>query len=481
MEKESSVNCALCVDLDGTLVKTDLLWESLCRALKNNPLVLVLLPFWLARGIAHLKLRLAERAQIDYGRLPYNTEILEYIKCQPASRKIILCTGSHKLLADRISKHLGIFDAVFATENTVNFTGSNKAKKLVENFGEREFDYIGNERKDYSIWAVARKALVVSSSNKFIAEARSRFEVETAFKMPAPDIRLIMKTLRVHQWVKNLLIFVPLILDGRVFDYGAFAATLAAFFAFSFVASATYILNDFLDLDSDRAHVKKCHRPFAAGRISIATGCALIVVFLLAGLLLCLATLPFLYLLVLAVYIVCTLLYSFKLKTVAMLDVCLLAGLYTIRVIAGTIAISAGWSFWLLAFAMFLFMSLALVKRSSELYNLAASGGLWAKGRGYHVDDLPLINAMGVASGFVSVLVVALYINSEKVTINYAQPEMLWVVCPSLLYWISRIWLVTSRGGMNEDPILFAIRDRISWILALVCFATINISVYIMG
>ena len=468
----------LCVDLDGTLIKTDLMWESVLKLLKGAPWKFVYLPFWLARGKAHIKHKLAESVDLDISTLPYHQELINYLENQKSTddRNIVLCTGSHRSLADDVSSHIQIFSEVLATENGQNITGNDKARLLEEKFGFRGFDYIGNENKDRPVWSLARKALVVSKSPALVKAISEDYDTEKVFPLKKPGLATYVRALRLHQWVKNLLVFIPFLLDHRIFDLAALGSTSLAFLCFCLIASGTYIVNDLLDLESDRTHHKKCKRPFASGELSVLTGIGLLSLLIGAGLLLAIIFLPPLFVAVMLAYLVCTLLYSFRFKTTPILDVCMLAGLYTIRVIAGTVAITALWSFWLLAFSIFIFLSLALAKRSSELYNLMQQDKHWANGRGYGIDDLPLINSMGIASGYLSVLVVALYINSEKVLSVYQHPEVLWIFCPALLYWISRIWLKTSRGEMDEDPIVFAIKDRISWFIAAICGATVTLA-----
>lgn len=472
----------LCVDLDGTLVKTDMFWECFVRMCKTSPWKLFLAPFWLLRGIAFTKHKFAESIKIDIARLPYDDEVLAFLKNEAmhAERGIVLCTGSDKSLALKISEHLGIFSQVIATDKEVNLTGKNKAEILRDRYGPKGFDYLGNEQKDMHIWSESRKVLVATDSSSLIKSVRKKFTAAHVFQRKSSSLMVYFKALRIHQWVKNLLIFVPWILDHRFFDFQSFFTALLAFVVFGLVASGTYIINDLFDLDSDRSHTTKRKRAFASGALSIQTGIIAVAVLFTVALAVSLIFLPVTFLFVISVYLVCTLLYSFKLKTMPVLDVCILAGLYTLRVIAGTVVIQAEWSFWLLAFSMFIFLSLALAKRGSELYNLMQMNRNEASGRGYSVSDYPLLIGMGVASGYISILIVALYINSEKVLGLYSNPEVLWVVCPVLLYWIGRIWLKTSRGEMDEDPIVFAIKDRVSWILALVCAVSIY-SAYLLA
>lgn len=468
----------LCVDLDGSLIKTDTLYEMVCVLLKTHFWSIFLLPFWLAKGKANLKHQLINRVSINPASLPYDADVIELLKeKRQQGRKIYLVTGCNERLANAIAEHVGLFDGVYASSETINLTGNNKSRFLNDTFGEKQYDYLGNESADYPVWESSNECLVAGTPS-FFTEVNTRFQNTTLIKRPSASIKTYVKAIRVHQWVKNCLIFIPLLLDSRAFENTSLLAAIGAFFAFSLMASATYILNDLLDLESDRAHHKKKFRAFAAGDISILNG-------VIVGVLLSLASIAILFFLpvefaiVSLVYLITTLLYSFHIKTMVILDTCVLAGLFTIRVVGGTAAIGAEWSFWLLAFSMFFFLSLAFTKRASELHAMALSGKTSAKGRGYMVQDKDMVTSMGITSGYIGVLVIALYINSDKVVSNYVTPYLLWLICPLLLYWIGRIWMKTTRGEMNEDPIVFALKDKLSYIVATICavvvfLATIN-------
>ncbi len=458
----------LCVDLDGTLTRTDTLYELLMLLVKFRFHMLFMLPFWVLKGKAHLKSKLSEKLSLNPELLPYNQGVLDFLNdAYSKGRKIWLCTGCHQKQAQKIADHLGLFEGVIATTDTENITGSRKAKLLVEKFGDKQFDYIGNHDIDIKVWDHSDKVLV-AGEQKFINRMMKKYGEIQAFPVPTPKLKTYIKAIRVHQWVKNALIFVPLCLDFQLATPDMAIKAVLGFFAFSLLASATYIINDLLDLEADRAHHKKKYRAFAAADISIKTAIMMFVVLSISAIAIT-AVLPTLFWLVALVYLVTTLAYSFHVKSMVILDTCILAGLFTIRVIGGTVVIWAEWSFWLLAFSMFFFLSLAFTKRASELNALIVSGKTSAKGRGYITSDAPLVTAMGVSSGYIGVLVIALYINSDKVKSNYATPEILWLICPLLLYWIGRIWLKTVRGEMNEDPIVFAIKDKISHITALMC------------
>ena len=458
----------LCVDLDGTLIKTDSLHESLLLLFKCNPLYLFQALLWLCKSKAYFKAEVAKRVNLSVEKLPYNNDVIEYIKSQPENRKILLVTGSNKRIAESIAEHLELFDDVVASDSIVNLTRTNKQKCLVDQFGENAFEYIGNDGADLPVWSSAEHVSVVSKDNAFLRMVRRKFLIEKEFLLPSPSIRDYLKAIRVHQWLKNLLVLIPLFLEQRFNDFDAIGTLIVCFLCLSLLASFTYIVNDLLDLESDRENQYKRGRALASCLISIRQASIL-----MGGLLffvVALATqLPPLFLYVLFAYLVITLSYSFYFKGIAILDVCVLAGLFTLRVISGVVAIEAAWSFWLLAFSMFFFLSLAFAKRFSELDNLRREGRSSTLGRGYYVDDLPMLKSSGVASGYISILVVALYINSEKVGQMYAYPEILWLICPLLLYWIGRIWMIAGRGELHEDPVVFAMRDGTSIKTALIC------------
>ncbi len=436
------------------------------------------MPIWLLKGKANLKHQIVSRVSINPSSLPYDSNVIELLKVKKAEqRPLYLVTGCNEKLANEIADHVGLFDGVYASSETLNLTGKNKSQFLNDIFGEKQYDYLGNESADFPVWESSNECLVVGDPS-FFSSVNTKFQNTTLIKRPSASITTFVKAIRVHQWVKNCLIFIPLLLDSRLFDNASLLAAIGAFLAFSLMASATYILNDLLDLESDRAHHKKKFRAFAAGDISILMGVAVGVVLSVLSIII-LLFLPVEFAIVSLVYLITTLLYSFHLKTMVILDTCVLAGLFTIRVVGGTAAIGAEWSFWLLAFSMFFFLSLAFTKRASELHAMAISGKKSAKGRGYMVEDKEMVTSMGIASGYIGVLVIALYINSDKVISNYATPYLLWLICPLLLYWIGRIWMKTTRGEMNEDPIVFALKDKISYITAAFCavvvfLATVN-------
>ena len=467
----------LVVDLDGTLIYTDLLIESFLGLIKKNPLRIISVFFWLLQGKVTLKRGIAELVTIDVTVLPYNQEVLAYIKAEKAKgRKLVLATASVEKYANQVGEYIGLFDEILATTATTNLSGSNKRAKLVELYGDKGFDYIGNATPDIDVWKGAQNAIVVSSSDELESKASSVATVSHRIRVETPGIKTYVKALRLHQWLKNCLILVPLLTAHKFLEPMLVLQAIGAFFAFGFCASSVYLVNDLLDLEDDRHHKTKCKRPFASGAIPILNGIILTPVLLLLSLLIGLL-LPSNFLVVLAVYYVVTTAYSFSLKKKVLIDVIVLATLYTIRIIAGAATIGVMPSFWLLAFSLFIFHSLALVKRCTELYGLKEEAektgrATQVRGRGYTVSDIGLLYTMGTTSGFMSVLVLALYVNSENVKQLYVTPEVIWLLCPIMLYWISRVWILTDRGNMNDDPIVFALKDRTS-LITVVCMGLV--------
>ena len=453
----------LYVDLDGTLTYSDVLLESVFALLRSNPLYVFLLPWWLIHGKANLKAQIALRVDVDVASLPYHAPFLEFLKTEHArGRRLILATAAARRYAEQVARHLGIFADVLASDAEHNLSGAAKRDAILAHNLQQPFDYAGNERHDVAIWHRARAALVVNASDGVIGAATRATQVQQVFDRPAGGMLRYLRALRPHQWLKNLLLFVPLLTAHQWANHTAVGHLLLAFLAFSLAASSVYVLNDLLDLSADRLHLRKRTRPFAAGELPLLHGLLLVPVLAIAGLLVALAISREL-LGALLIYLLLTSSYSLYFKRYALVDVLLLAGLYTLRVIAGAIAIDVPLSFWLLTFSVFLFFSIALLKRCTELRALRDGAQGSSAGRDYHVGDLPDLRAMGMASGYIAVLVFALFINSPEVAERYSHVQLLWLSCPALLYWVSRIWIKQSRGEMHDDPLLFALRDPASW------------------
>jgi 4-hydroxybenzoate polyprenyltransferase len=425
------------------------------------------LPLWLLKGKANLKRQLAERVRVDPTNLPYDERVLALLR-ESTDRHRVLCTASDERLVQPLAEHLGCFEEVIASDGQRNLAGTRKAGALVERFGERGFDYAGNGPVDLAVWARARRALVVNAGPGLARAAAKRCELEAHWPSQGGGLRTWLRALRLHQWLKNLLVFIPLVASHRMFDLPSLTAAACGFLAFGLCASGVYLLNDLLDLPSDRQHPRKRLRPFAAGSLSLLQGALLAPLLAVAGLALAWWAEPR-FAGVLAIYYLLTLGYSLRLKRVVMLDVILLAALYTVRIIGGAVVIGSALSFWLLAFSMFIFLSLALLKRYIELSAMLSEGKISAAGRGYAVDDLPLLQSLGAASGYLAILVLALYINSPESIELYTRPQALWLLCPVLLYWVSRTWVVAHRGEMDDDPVVFAATDRVSQIVGVLC------------
>ena len=467
----------LVVDLDGTLLRSDLLLETGLVFLRDQPHRILAPLRWLMRGKAALKQELAHAAEIDVSVLPYDHSVLELIAAERGrGRRVVLATASHHRLAQRVSEHLGLFDAVFASDGACNLSAKAKRDALVREYGDRGFDYAGNSQDDLPVWETARHAYVVNASRTIERKARAIGNVVGTLGSGTPALRDWARALRLHQWLKNLLLFVPLLASHRYAELPLVFDALLAFLCFGLCASSVYILNDLLDLRDDRHHSRKRSRPFASGRLSIPSGLIAFPVLLVTAFALAVWRLPLAFAAGLATYYALTLAYSLGLKRRMVIDVITLAGLYTLRIVVGAIAIEVPLSFWLLAFSMFMFLSLALIKRHAELYHVLAKGHTEkARGRGYFANDLQMIASLGAAAGYMAVLVLALYINDARTMHMYRRPEFIWLACPLLLTWVSRVWMLAHRGEMNEDPVVFALRDRISMsfgaMLALVFWA----------
>lgn len=462
----------LCVDLDGTLVRTDLSIEGALALLRRNPLNLFALLAWLLRGRAHFKREVARRTRVNAASLPYDARVLQWLRDVGPSRRRVLCTASDQAAADAVAAEAGCFDEAIGSDGERNLGGRAKRDELVARYGERGFDYAGNAPPDRHVWRSARHAIVVNASPRLLARVRRECDVERVFERRGGGWRTWLRALRPHQWLKNLLVFVPIAGAHRIFEPDAAFAAGLAFVAFSLCASAAYVLNDLLDLDADRRHPVKRRRPFAAGDLPVAAGLVAAPLLALAAFAGAILLLPTAFVLALLVYGVTTLAYSLFLKRLVALDVLTLAALYTVRIIGGAVAVPVEASWWLLAFSMCLFLSLAMVKRHAELHRLASGDGAKAAGRGYAVGDLGFVRRLGEGSGYLSVVVLAFYVDSTRSAMLYRHPSVLWLLTPLLLFWIHRVWRLARRGAMHEDPVVFALTDRVS-LGVLVVFALV--------
>ena len=458
----------IAVDLDGTLTLTDTLHESVLTLVRNKPYLLLLLPFWLLKGIAHLKQKVAEHTELDVTTLPYNQPLIDWLKEEKLrGKKIVLSTAANEKIAKAVVRHLDLFDAFIASDSKTNLKSVRKRIALQERYGVEGYDYAGNSNDDLEVWAGASNAIVVNASENVLKKASTLTSVTQVFRSEQAGIAVWLKAIRIHQWLKNLLLFVPLLAAHQVGNAQSLGLLIIAFFSFSLCASSVYITNDLLDLESDRSHPRKRFRPFASAKLSVLHGVIAAPLLIVASFLLG-AVVGVDFFIVLFVYLLLTVTYSFSLKRLVLVDCLTLATLYTMRIIAGAAAVSVSLSFWLLAFSIFIFLSLALVKRYAELLVQSREGKNSAHGRGYLVTDAPLLQALGVSSGYISTLVIALYLRSENVMSLYAQPLAIWLLIPILLFWVSWVWLKSSRGEMHDDPIVFAAKDRTSLSVAVI-------------
>jgi 4-hydroxybenzoate polyprenyltransferase len=457
----------LCVDLDGTLVKSDTLVDSLLLLVRTRPFEALKTPLWALRGKANLKREVTARVTLDVEHLPYNRPLLEYLMAQRGEgRKLYLATGADSGLADRIARHLSIFDGVLASDGATNMTGGNKLAGFRSRFAG-DFDYIGNARPDLPMLAAATAPMLANPNLGLRMAMRAhRLQPQHIFTDRRSSLRASIKAIRVHQWAKNTLIFLPLLLAHRIQSSVVLAAVLA-FVCFSLCASATYIVNDLLDIEADRQHPRKRKRTFASGDLSAAAGMAISAVFLAASFIGAVLFLPHTFLSWLTLYLVTTLAYSLALKRIVILDVVVLSALYTLRMLAGAAATVTFISPWLAAFAIFIFLSLAMVKRFSELQNVRNAGGQLSNGRGYLLNDIEQIRSFGTSSAFASVVVLAVYIGQPDMLSLYHHHVRMWLMPPLLILWLCRVWLLASRGELDEDPVVFALTDPMSLLMGV--------------
>lgn len=459
---------ALVVDLDGTIISTDTLLESALAAIKINPFNLIMMLLWLMKGRANLKKKIADIAIPDPEALPWRWDVIEYIKKEKAKgREIVFATATQQRIADSIAKHLDIFDKVLASSPEHNLRSENKRKALVDLYGEKGFDYIGDSKADLKVWKSAANALVVQPSDSFLKKVKSITNVSEVFKFEQNTFKLIIKELRIYQWLKNLLVIIPLLLAHRL-DSGLISQSVLAFLAFGLTASFVYVINDLLDLTSDRLHPRKWERPLASGDLSIPSTVIFSPLLLLGGAAIAVFLLPAGFAVALGVYFVLTTLYSFVLKRIIIVDVITLSSLYTLRLIAGALAVDVVISPWLLGFSIFFFLSLAMVKRFTELLAMIDEDKERLIGRGYETIDIDLVQNFGMTSGYISAMILVLYFNSSEVVALYSTPELLWPVALCLLFWISRIWFMANRGQMDDDPIVFTSKDPVSYFVGFI-------------
>ena len=469
--------CPLYVDLDGTLIKQDSLHESILAVIKRHPFIIIKMLLWLLQGKAHFKHQLASWVQPNDVLPVVNPDFIAWLKLQQQHRPIYMATASESSMADRMAKHFGFFAGVIATtrlqpgQPQINLAGQHKLHAIQEHMqahGFQEFDYAGNSRADLPIWAKARQVIAVNAPQALFAHLQKKGYAPLVFGSLTLKWRHIFKAMRLTQWSKNGLLFVPL-LAAHEWSVGAWASVVMAFLAFGLLASSTYLINDLLDLSNDRQHHHKRNRPLASASLLVGHAIPICGALMISGLILA-AWLDIEFFLILVAYTVTTLAYSLRLKSYPIVDVIVLSGLYSWRLFAGATVASITLSNWLLTVSLFLFLGLALVKRCAELEEVTLSSDTdIARGRGYHQDDLPVLRSMGIASSFATVLVLALYIDSQSQSSLYPSAGWLWGVVPVMLFWLMRLWIKATRRQLHgEDPLQFALHDKTSWLVVSV-------------
>ncbi|QWE10863.1 UbiA family prenyltransferase [Polynucleobacter sp. es-EL-1] len=463
------------VDLDGTLIYGDCLHEQLNRAIFFHPLILVSAIWQLLQGKAKFKEFLSKNLSIDVTLLPYNEELIAWLKeKKEEGRTLVLATASNQELARRISDHVGIFDAVHASNDLVNLKGKAKAQLLNQVYGQ--YEYIGNSGADLYVWQDAVKSYYVGKSQKIITALKGQQNFAGQFKARGSEFKSFIRALRPHQWLKNILVFVPVVMAHQLSFYNL-CSTFIAFLLFCAIASAGYLINDLSDVDSDRENKHKKKRSFASGAISLPFGWIVIPILLGSSLWVSFTYLPYQFACSVILYFILTILYTKVLKGFPNIDVFTLAFLYILRIQAGGYAVNISLSFWLITFSLFFFISLGMLKRFSELLEFNNFEAV-LPGRAYKKNDAAFIESAGIASGYIAIAVLALYIKDLNISNLYQSPQYIWFVCPVMLYWITRVWFLAQRGELHHDPVYFAAKDHVSWLLTAIialCFVMAKI------
>ncbi len=466
-------NPVLCVDLDGTLLRVDTLHESFLRTIRSDPVAAVKALGALRDGRAAFKRRLVETAPFDAALLPLNDDLVAYLESQHAAgRRLALVSAADQSIVDAVAARLPIFEWAIGSDGKANLSGAAKLTAIRARYGDN-FAYAGNAAADLPIWAAAKGAVLAGGGVRYEAKVAPATPIEGRFPA-AMQWRSWLKALRPHQWAKNLLVFVPYFLAGPTAQPGDLLRSLAGFAVLSLLASTGYLLNDLLDLEADRAHPSKRRRPFASGALSagagVLGGVALFLVSLVGA-----AVIGAEFAAIAMVYFLGTLTYSLFLKRIALLDVMTLAGLYTVRIRAGIALVGAAYSYWIITFSIFIFLSLALLKRYAEFVDERLDEKSF-ESRGYSKIDVPLILGFGIACSVAAPLLFVIYLVEERFPAKvYSSPEKLWLVTPVLLLWLMHMWRAAVRGLVREDPVIFALKDKVS--LALGAFATMLVAI----
>jgi len=459
---DRSAAVPVCVDLDGTLVAGDLLWEGFVSLFREHPVTALSLALGIVKGRAHFKRQVAGHVALDPADLPYRPEVLEEL--QSLRRRgvpLVLATSADRTYADAVAGHLGLFDEVIASDGHHNLSGRSKAAALARRFGARGFKYMGNDWVDLPVWRAASGATIVAGPARLVRRLTAQSTDVQVLTTRRGTLRSLATALRAHQWAKNALVFVPLVAGHDILQLDLVAASVLAFVTFCMAASGIYILNDIADIGADRQHPRKARRPFAAGELSIPVGLMAASALLLGSGLVAVVGLSWTLAAIVAVYVALTSAYTLGLKRVPVVDVFTLTGLYVLRIVAGGVATGTQLTSWLLAFALFFFLGLAFVKRYVELTRVQQR----LPGRDYMPEDEMWMHAIGTSAGYMAVLVLALYVNTPEVTILYSRPDLLLLLCPLLLFWLTRLWFRAGRRLLHDDPVVEALKDPLGYVI----------------
>lgn len=450
----------LAVDLDGTLLLTDTLFEGLAEHFRRRPLwafwQMLQLPFALAK----VKARVQSRASLDMASLPANEEVVDYCRRERAAgRQVWLVSASDQGIVEEAAARFGVFDRAVGSDGKTNNKGHAKAAFL-EKAAPQGFEYIGDSRADMKVWRKAKAASVVEGGPVSAAGVeRAGINVAQKFQRPKRGIGAWRKALRLHQWSKNVLIFVPAIMAMQITNPATFLTLLIALPLLGMMASGTYILNDLVDLAADRGHPSKKRRPFASGRLKLWQGFVAAPLLILGGLAGGFLLSPA-FGVTMVSYLVTTLAYSFLLKRAALVDTLTLSFLYTLRLVMGAVLAGVALSHWLMVFSMFLFVSLSLAKRHTEVLRRTAAGERRIANRGYRAEDATITLGLGLATATATPLILVLYIMDYAVPSGvFSTPEALWIAPIALTMWMMRVWLLANRGQLDDDPVVFAFKD----------------------
>ncbi|MDR1656050.1 MAG: UbiA family prenyltransferase [Deltaproteobacteria bacterium] len=452
----------LALDLDGTLLGTDSLWELFFKALSLGRLAPLA---WLVSGRLAFKKRLAETVELDFDRLPWNQRVIDLAMAhREAGGEVWLATAANEAMAVKVCARFDFFSGYLASDDKINLKSRAKARELSGRFGRGKYAYAGDSRADVAVWAEADRAIVVNSGrlSRLARPLSGKVEVIAPVGTKSPSLGQILSAARAYQWVKNIILFVPIFL-AHAFSAANFGRVFLAFIVFCLFSSAGYIINDLLDIDSDRRHPSKHNRPFASGAIDLSRGGLIFLGALVGGLVIA-SLVGQLFILLAGIYLVSAVLYSLRFKSVAILDVIVLTLLYTLRILAGGQAVGLEVSQWLLSFSFFTFASLSLFKRLTELKRLTQAAASENTRRPYVAADAGFIRSIAAGSICCAVLTLAIYVGDAAARKYYGFPGLLLAFCPILFYWLARLLKLADEGKIDYDPIIFVLSDRQSWI-----------------